>query len=32
MTIDEATIDTVVAILREVFDHVKKQNLWATAA
>ena len=31
MTIDEATIDTVVAILREVFDGVKKQGQWSAA-
>ncbi len=28
MTIDEQTIDTVVAILREVFDEVKKSGAW----
>ncbi|MBS1153744.1 MAG: 4-aminobutyrate aminotransferase, partial [Myxococcaceae bacterium] len=31
MTIDAATIDTVVSILREVFDLVKKQGLWTAA-
>ena len=31
MTIDEATVDTVVGILREVFELVHRRGLWSQA-